>query len=317
MSTGEFTINLISNASMATFPENTLSQFTTLLPEQLTLTGSWEVALSEIAWPASIQNITSGQFKYRLAVVTALKETEDNESGSSHEVRKNKRKRKPYGMITMYVPPTLPNKEEIIEKVTNIKPGVYVSIDQIMRSICKKIFKELADGRFPLSWKLDEPSESLKVYYEGPKQDCIFLEATSQDLINVLGMNTLIDCSHKFTQPIEEQSNKQLSKKVGKFPTDLTGGCNTIFLYCDLVQNEILGDTQSALLRAIPLNERQTGGSQQQQNCRSFGNLQWRRIVKSSIESISVSLRNETGHLIPFLSRGRTNLTLHFRKRIE
>ena len=67
------------------------------------------------------------------------------------------------------------------------------------------------------------------------------------------------------------------------------------------------------MLRAIPSNERQTAGSQQQQNYRTFGNLQWRRVVKSSIESILVSLRNETGHLIPFLSRGRTNLTLHFR----
>ena len=76
-------------------------------------------------------------------------------------------------MITMYVPPTLPFKEKI-EKATNVKPGLYVSIDQIMRSICKKIFEELADGRFPLSWKLDEPSESLKVYYEGPKQDYVF-----------------------------------------------------------------------------------------------------------------------------------------------
>ena len=145
----------------------------------------------------------------------------------------------------------------------------------------------------------------------------MFLEATSEDLINVLGMKRLIDCSHKFTQTIEEQSKKPLSKNDDKFPTDLTGGCNTIFLYCDLVQNEILGDTPSALLRAIPLNERQTGGSQQQQIYRLFGNLQWHRIVKSSIESISVSIRNETGHLIPFLSRGRKNLTLHFRKRIE
>ena len=104
---------------------------------------------------------------------------------------------------------------------------------------------------------------------------------------------------------------------MGKFPTDLSGGCNTIFLYCDLVQNEILGDSRTALLRAIPLTERSTTGNHQQQNYRTFNNLQWRRIVKSSIESISVSLRNETGQLVPFLSRGRTNLTLHFRQRIE
>ena len=106
-------------------------------------------------------------------------------------------------------------------------------------------------------------------------------------------MKTLIECSHKFTQPIKEQSKKPLSKKVGKFPTDPTGGCNTKYLYCDLVQSEILGDTQNALLRAISLNELQTGGNQQQQIYRTFGNLQWHRIVKSSIECISVSLRNE------------------------
>ena len=48
MSMGVFTENLISNASMATFPKNTLSQFTTLLPQQLTLTGSLDVAFFEI-----------------------------------------------------------------------------------------------------------------------------------------------------------------------------------------------------------------------------------------------------------------------------
>ena len=38
----------------------------------------------------------------------------------------------------MYVPPTPPIEEENIEKVTDNKPGVYMSIDQIMRSVCKK-----------------------------------------------------------------------------------------------------------------------------------------------------------------------------------
>ena len=69
--------------------------------------------------------------KYNLRLVyipscggDGIEKTEDNESGSSHEVRKNKQKRKPYGMIKMYVPPTLPIKEKNIEKFTNIKPGV-------------------------------------------------------------------------------------------------------------------------------------------------------------------------------------------------
>ena len=124
-------------------------------------------------------------------------------------------------------------------------------------------------------------------------------------------MKTLIDCSEN-DKSIKEGNNRQvISKNVGKFPTDLSAGCSTIFLYCDLVRNEILGDSRTALLRAVPLTERSTTGKHQQQNYRTFDNLQWR------IESVSVSLRNETGQLVPFLSRGRTNLTLHFRQRIE
>ena len=47
-------------------------------------------------------------------------------------------KNQPYGMITVNVPTTLPIKDAIIEKIAIIKPGVNVSIDPKMQSICKK-----------------------------------------------------------------------------------------------------------------------------------------------------------------------------------
>ena len=172
------------------------------------------------------------------------------------------------------------------------------------------------DDKFPLSWKVDAASEALKLYYEGSEQKCKFLETISKDLQNVLGMKTLTDCS-EIGKTNKQANNSVLSKTIGQFPIDLIGGCNTVFVFCNLVQNEILGDSRTALLRAIPLTERPATGIQQQQNYRTFGNLQWRRVVKCSIESISVSLRNETSQLVPFLSCGRTNLTLHFRQRLE
>ena len=45
----EFTLNLISNAFMETFPGNKLPSFTTLLPTPVTLSGDWQVALLEIS----------------------------------------------------------------------------------------------------------------------------------------------------------------------------------------------------------------------------------------------------------------------------
>ena len=57
-----FTINLVTNASMDVFPADTMAQFTTLLPNNLELTGDWEVALLEVSLPGKVKNITNASF---------------------------------------------------------------------------------------------------------------------------------------------------------------------------------------------------------------------------------------------------------------
>ena len=54
------TIELVSNAYGELFPDNTLSDFTNFLLEQVNLEGQWEVAYSEISYPSMYQNITEG-----------------------------------------------------------------------------------------------------------------------------------------------------------------------------------------------------------------------------------------------------------------
>ncbi len=59
-----FTIELVSNASSQLFPNNTLSSFTSFLPEQVNLDGQWEVAVSEISYASMYQNVTEGKFTF-------------------------------------------------------------------------------------------------------------------------------------------------------------------------------------------------------------------------------------------------------------
>ena len=59
-----FTIELVSNASGEVFPDNTLSSFTSFLPEQVKLERQLEVAISETSYPSMYQNITEGYFKF-------------------------------------------------------------------------------------------------------------------------------------------------------------------------------------------------------------------------------------------------------------
>ena len=75
-------------------------------------------------------------------------------------------------------------------------------------------------------------------------------------------MTPLVDCSSSGLSNVKDRSENGngggghdafQTKSAGQYPTDLNAGCHTILIYCDLVQNEILGDCQTALLRAIPL----------------------------------------------------------------
>ena len=55
----EFYIVLPSNSSMNYFSENTTSHFTTQLPQQIRLQGSWSVALTEVQIPLTFQHVSS------------------------------------------------------------------------------------------------------------------------------------------------------------------------------------------------------------------------------------------------------------------
>ena len=138
MSLREFTIKVVSKASMETFAEKLPANFTTLLPEQLNLTRFWEVALAEIAWPAAIQNVTTGHFKYRVGP----EEQDDKDTSGSccTDTRKKTLNERPYGKVTLCELPLRPVQKPIIEKLGNIKPGVYLGVDQVLRSMRMKNF---------------------------------------------------------------------------------------------------------------------------------------------------------------------------------
>ena len=46
-----FTFEIVPNASFNCYPNNSLSSYTSFLPEQKHLTGEWAVAISELSCP--------------------------------------------------------------------------------------------------------------------------------------------------------------------------------------------------------------------------------------------------------------------------
>ena len=62
--TQSFTITLSSNASLDVYPSNTLASFRTCLPTSIELDGTWEVAITEIAYPRKIYNVRDSFFDF-------------------------------------------------------------------------------------------------------------------------------------------------------------------------------------------------------------------------------------------------------------
>ena len=53
MEVKQFYLHLPSNSSLDKFPSNTLTEYQVGLPQTVSLTGDWEVALTEIHYPHS------------------------------------------------------------------------------------------------------------------------------------------------------------------------------------------------------------------------------------------------------------------------
>lgn len=315
----EFTMNLISNASMETFPGNTLSSFTTLLPTPIQLSGEWQVALVEIAWPNVVQNVTVGEF-----TVCKIR--------NHSPVEKRPLKHNRPGAISMVIPEAFQARSSKTSLYSapvrhRLKPGCYTSVDTILEAMSNiatgkksksgnesKATSPAHDSPM-LSWKTDKVTRLLQVKFRGNLQeDGMKISIQSNDLQNILGTNVIIDCDGSQKEIVgDKNATETVVKQVGKFPVDLNGGSHTMFLYCDLVQNQTLGDKQTALLRSIPLKSVTLAHALGEMNHKSFNNLQWKRVIKPQFQSISITLANEMGQRMPFLSCGRTNVTLAFR----
>ena len=216
----DMTLNLISNASMETFPGNKLSMFTTLLPTPITLSGDWQVALLEISWPALVCNVTEGK-------VTVWKSVPSPES-PVHPTNQNFPSGRP-GIVSMRVPRQF-RKEPAMKfstpEVRYIKAGCYSSIDDIMDAIMKnaignskeKILSPNAPGQSTnISWEVDKATQEPRVKFSGNvEKHGLVIQAISQDLKNILGMIIIIDCDCANA----EQRQKSNNTVDGKFHDD-------------------------------------------------------------------------------------------------
>ena len=82
----------------------------------------------------------------------------------------------------------------------------------------------------------------------------------------------------------------------------------TFYVYCDIIENQIVGNTEAPLLKTIVINYNLS----QNLSWTHFDNPQYLDINKTEINSIYIFVRDEFGEKIIF-EDGSFTVKLHFR----
>ena len=90
---------------------------------------------------------------------------------------------------------------------------------------------------------------------------------------------------------------------------NMTHGFDTLYIYMDIVESPIVGDTLAPLLRALPISGRHGDRVSDR-----FTNVHYIPLLRSNFSSIEVDIRDDMGQHVPF-EYGRVTVTLHFRRR--
>ena len=130
----------------------------------------------------------------------------------------------------------------------------------------------------------------MKTWYIGKKVDFSWLDTTLQD------------------PPIKEELIY-----IAEEPYNLKDDFDNIYLYCNLVKHNFVGDSITQLLRLIEIPP---DSKYRDQITVNYTNVFFHKLSMNEFDSIEVELKNDLNEHIPFLF-GRVIITLHFKKFIK
>ena len=247
MEVTQFYLHLPSNASLDKFPTNTLTEYRVCLPQTISLTGDWEVALTEIHYPHSWNNV-QGNFDNRFYL-------------------RNQQ------LDDMWEPLIVP-------------PGYYTSAADLITKINEVIN---ANGRFKDELQLSFDTLNRKVTLQLQNKVKVYFS----DIGRTLGFSP----------------NKVISRtSTAERAVDLEHSFHDLYVYCDMIQSQYVGDALVPLLRIVPVE-----GKDGERISKSFIRPQYLPVSRKQFESIEANIKRDTGESVPF-EFGRVLLTLHFRQ---
>ena len=275
----EFDIYLESAGSMNIYSGNTMAAFRNLLAHPIHLEGDWRVALAEIIFPTSIENITTTDF-----FIYTPKTPYDNTPVLSSEGG---------GVI----------KREDWSDNAKFEAGEYQTISSIPKQLDKA-----TETKKPLN-SADYVEDNIEIRFKSRYG----ISVRDRSLFDVLGIQGVPDTNrggYYIGTNYKVANMKQPIKNT--YPPDLTVGTNMFFVNTNIIEHQHVAGVKSPLLRIIENTKQVQDGKLLNTSTtahRVFTELQFEKLITSTIEEIQIELMSITGQKVPFVGTGLVALT--------
>ena len=293
----EFYLTLPSNTNQA---GNIPQKFTVRLPYKMRLEGNWEVGLAEIMYPYTWKNVDGWPLR---SIKDKLPVTSEPE---------------PYGnTMSMYFVPGKVWFEVIVP------PGYYATPLEFLKAIQKGVHRvgRMIDIRAPKRRdKRDVPKQPKNVAPSAPtlieralkfSYDSVLHRmkiSFNKDIIGGIVIPSRLQYMMGLTDRVNASIRITEEYTVAKYPVDLHAGFYALYVYCSLVENQIVGNALVPLLRMVHI-EGQHGETTDQ----IFQNPHYVPLVTREFDCIEINIKDDTNQFVPF-EYGKIVVKLHFRK---
>ena len=274
-----FTITLPSNVKN---DGNRIGDYRTYLPRRIDLSGDWEFCLKEISYTKSWYNIFEDQ---------------------------------PIGITV------IPNMSVTISDEITLQRGFYdkaTLIHKINKGIEKAVTKTYEN--YGVSDEQVPPVVGYNAYtntIEITSGSIVLLGQTkpllplfNSSLCNLLGIcneNHGIDYKNHVVTAVNDTDGKIF----GIQPVDITAGIHTLFVYCNIAEESIVGNSLTRLLKTVTVPPYESFGDQ---IVMTHDNPDYVKLSKKNFDMIHINIKDGTGLTVPF-QFGRVICTLHFRRK--
>jgi len=276
--------------------DNTTAHFRTELPETISLPGEWMVALTEIQYPFSWNNVGFNSPKDGTLVIQRFK-------GSKVSVK-----------IPLM---DYPDPEALVSTINQ----EIQSRGKLMRQMLEVDGTEIIDSSTHQGVDiLDLPSWRHRVKKINPLKFVKFTYNNRRVVVvvdNPMNYNYTVFLSPLLQYMLGFTTDRALKglesgTNTARYPPDMTGGASSLYVYTNCVAPQIVGNTLAPLLRVVPI--RISGVTFGQPVTEIFTLPHYIPVVSKTLNSIDIAIKTDQFKNMQF-NYGKSVVKLHFVKK--